>query len=36
MKLFLVIVGILAQVAFASARPIYNIKDYGAKGNGKI
>ena len=36
MKRVLLAVAILAQVAFVSARPIFNIKDFGAKGNGKL
>ena len=31
----LIIAFALAHIAFASARPTYNVKDYGAKGNGK-
>ena len=35
MKYILLSLVALAQVAFLSARPVYNIKDFGAKGNGK-
>ena len=34
-KTLLIIVFALAQMAFVSARTTYNIKDFGAKGNGK-
>ena len=35
MKYILLSLIALAQVAFVSARPTFNIKDFGAKGNGK-
>ena len=36
MKKILLTLVALAQLFFVSARPVFNIKDYGAKGNGKI
>jgi polygalacturonase len=36
MKYILLTFIALAQVAFVSARTTYNIKDFGAKGNGKV
>lgn len=35
MKRILLTLVVLAQVLFVSARPTFNIKDFGAKGNGK-
>ena len=36
MKKILLTLLALAQIATMTARPVFNIKDYGAKGNGKV